>query len=119
MPKAKWYDESYKYYPESAGVVVFYCPGCKGYHYIHTKEKNSSGAMWAFNGLMDSPTFSPSIHIHYTDYETQEHKTICHSFVRDGQIQYLTDCRHDLKGQTIDLPDLDEVNYKPQKIKKT
>lgn len=30
---------------------------------------------------------------------------ICHSFVRDGQIQYLGDCTHEYAGKTVDLPD--------------
>jgi len=30
----------------------------------------------------------------------------CHSFVRDGRIEFLSDCTHALKGQTVDLPDL-------------
>ena len=30
---------------------------------------------------------------------------ICHSFVKDGQIQFLSDCSHELAGQTVPLPD--------------
>ena len=33
-------------------------------------------------------------------------RTYCHSFVTDGRIQYLDDCTHELRGQTIDLPDI-------------
>jgi hypothetical protein len=32
----------------------------------------------------------------------------CHSFVEAGRIRFLNDCWHDLKNQTVDLPDLDE-----------
>jgi hypothetical protein len=31
--------------------------------------------------------------------------SICHSFVRDGRIEFLSDCTHRLAGQTVDLPD--------------
>ena len=34
-------------------------------------------------------------------------KSRCHSFVKDGRIQFLLDCYHRLKGQTIELPDID------------
>jgi hypothetical protein len=30
---------------------------------------------------------------------------VCHSFVTDGKIQFLSDCTHALAGQTVALPD--------------
>jgi hypothetical protein len=30
----------------------------------------------------------------------------CHSFVRNGRIEFLGDCTHALASQTVDLPDL-------------
>lgn len=29
---------------------------------------------------------------------------VCHSFVREGRIQFLGDCTHRLAGHTVDLP---------------
>ncbi|MCZ4340562.1 hypothetical protein O4H52_03015 [Sphingomonadaceae bacterium G21617-S1] len=29
---------------------------------------------------------------------------VCHSFVRNGQIEFLSDCTHALAGQTVPLP---------------
>ena len=31
---------------------------------------------------------------------------LCHSHVREGRIQFLSDCTHALVGQTVDLPDI-------------
>ena len=31
--------------------------------------------------------------------------TRCHSFVREGRIEFLSDCTHALAGQTVELPD--------------
>jgi len=31
---------------------------------------------------------------------------ICHSFITDGKIQFLSDCTHHLAGQTVDLNDI-------------
>ena len=28
---------------------------------------------------------------------------VCHSFVRDGRIEFLSDCTHELAGQTVEL----------------
>jgi len=35
--------------------------------------------------------------------------SVCHSFVTDGRIQFLTDCTHALAGQTVDIPDFDKA----------
>lgn len=33
----------------------------------------------------------------------------CHSFVRDGKIEFLGDCTHEMAGTTIELPDVDKI----------
>ena len=86
---------------------IIFCPGCECAHGMNKG--------WSFNGDYDRPTFKPSILVrgqHGTrpDGTGSEDdgtlvKTVCHSFVTDGRIQFLGDCTHDLKGQTVDLPD--------------
>jgi hypothetical protein len=76
------------------GLYMFYCPGCKENH-AYTKDK------WSYNGDEEKPTFSPSLL--YPDKKVR-----CHLFLTDGKIQYLSDCGHELAGQTIDVPDWDE-----------
>ena len=34
--------------------------------------------------------------------------TICHSFIRDGFIEYLSDCTHSLAGKTVELKELQD-----------
>lgn len=81
---------------------IFYCPGCEEHH-----GPNDS---WAFNGDAERPTFNPSILVQGTSggYGTDEplRDTRCHIFVRDGQIQYLSDCTHALAGQTVPMEDM-------------
>lgn len=96
--------------------VHFYCPGCQGAHGIVTGAPDS----WGFNGDYDRPTFTPSVLIRgnqwpkdeYPEYYKPSHArvqpgedTVCHSFVVDGRIQFLSDCTHDLAGQTVELPE--------------
>lgn len=57
---------------------------------------------WTWNGSYEKPTFDPS-------YVVVSPPPRCHSFIRDGRIQFLGDCEHDLKGQTVDLPPIDDV----------
>jgi hypothetical protein len=65
---------------------------------------------WEFSGSLERPTLSPSILVHphgaLADDGSVYQSHRCHSFVRDGRIEYLGDSTHALAGQTVDLPDL-------------
>lgn len=100
----------------SADRVAFHCPGCDCAHVV-----NSAPGGWTFNGDFERPTLSPSVLVttgHYIDVKhcwckfNEEHPEApsgftcsrCHSFVRDGRIQFLADSTHALAGKTVDLP---------------
>jgi hypothetical protein len=51
---------------------------------------------------VNKPTVSPSIL-----FCPDEPARRCHSFITNGMIQYLDDCHHALRGQTVALLDLD------------
>jgi len=76
----------------------FYCPGCKCDHAFTTKDPTF--APWTFNGDFNKPTFSPSLMCNRDNPESR-----CHSYVRDGKIEFLGDCFHDLKNTTVELPE--------------
>lgn len=78
------------------GYTMFYCPGCKEFHAV-----NLGPGGWGFNGDYDKPTFTPSVLV--TMHGNSSYR--CHSFVTDGKIQFLSDCSHELAGQTIALED--------------
>ena len=90
---------------EEVGDYLFYCTGCNCHHLVTTERKNDRGAQWRFNGNMEAPTFYPSIHI-WVLTSDEKKKTICHSYVSNGFIQYLLDSDHELKGQTIELSNI-------------
>lgn len=93
-------------------MTKFWCPGCDDLHMVSDA--------WQVTGAGESLTISPSVLV----YERQklinedlewgallapENKTTtprCHSFVKSGQIQFLTDSTHSLAGKTVQLPDL-------------
>ncbi len=76
---------------------LFECPGCDHAHVFDTR--------WTFvNGDVDRPTFIPSL-LCRSRYGKEEADRVCHSYVTNGQIQFLPDCTHKLAGQTVDLPD--------------
>lgn len=80
--------------------LTFWCPGCKSTHSIDTTK-------WTWNGSLKSPTISPSI-LRRTGPFPDGHIDICHSFVRDGKIEFCGDCTHGLSG-IYEMPPLDNV----------
>ena len=63
--------------------------------------RNGIKPLWYWNGSLDKPTFNPSIVMCPDDVHWR-----CHSFVREGMIQFLSDCYHKLASQTVELPDV-------------
>lgn len=99
------------------GLLMFECPGCDGPHGIYIGE--GAGPRWGWDGNVERPTFSPSILargvVHLSDDAhaawmrgeaplPEPVPLVCHSFVVDGQIQFLSDCTHDLAGQIVPIP---------------
>lgn len=73
---------------------------CLGCGYTHVFALTHEGGHHQWNNDYDNPTVTPSLVQNFTP------GSMCHSFIRNGHIQYLTDCTHHLAGQTISLPDL-------------
>jgi len=71
----------------------FECPGCRNCHAFCSPR-------WTWNGSFDAPTFAPSLLCNQNDPSSR-----CHSFVKEGRIQFLDDCHHGLRGQTVAIPD--------------
>lgn len=107
----------------SHGYTVINCPACKTTHHLNTDPNNKP--CWGFNGDFDRPTFTPSIlersghfvgnrsaqdciYCNDPEYKDCESPTcyLCHSFVTDGNIQFLSDCSHELAGKTVPLEDI-------------
>lgn len=81
-------------------LMVFECPGC-GIDHAFTVE-SPTRPKWDWNGDMEKPTFSPSLLVRWPDPDGQPGNTnVCHSFVRDGVIEFLSDCTHKLAGQKV------------------
>lgn len=100
-----------KFLRKTARGYAHLCPGCNRSHVIAVDAPNASGARWTFNGNLEKPTFSPSINSRTNmpdmkGYQPNVYSSICHYFLTDGRIQFLTDCTHALAGQTVALPEL-------------
>ena len=106
------------------GGFTYWCQGCNSTHSIKTRGPGS----WGWNGDVERPTFTPSVllsGVRMTEKGEADWKAwvdagcpkpspgsfdsaphVCHSFVTDGRVQFLTDSRHALAGQTVELADL-------------
>lgn len=99
----------------------FWCVGCKMMHQCWTAHPTHKGATWSYNNNPESPTFSPSLKIggvrRITD---EEHKKLmagdhveprpysCHFFIRDGYLEYCSDCSHDLNSKRVKMEPIPE-----------
>jgi hypothetical protein len=86
----------------SDSEYVFHCPGCECGHMVRV---NGPHPVWGWNGSVDSPTFNPSILLNGNPAFVNPTAPRCHSFVRDGRIQFLADSTHKLAGQTVEIPE--------------
>ena len=106
-------------------IKMFHCPACNTAHGVRV---GAGEVVWDWNGSMDAPTFTPSILTRFTKITEQGEKELqewrdagypkleegfsfphvdmlCHSYVNNGNIQFLSDCTHALAGQTVPLPE--------------
>lgn len=91
---------------QNEALLTFRCPGCGRNHSIQSGAED--GPNWQWDGSKEAPTFSPSVLVTYEGKDAGQNGApyaICHSFVRSGKIEYLGDCTHPLRGQTVPLPD--------------
>lgn len=54
---------------------------------------------WTWNGSTDAPTLRPSVLTTGSTFR-------CHSWITEGQAQFLDDCNHPLRGSTVALLDV-------------
>jgi len=108
--------------PATENTWKFWCPGCDSAHMVSES--------WQIN--TETATISPSVLVYGSKKLINEDLTgdaltapenvtttpRCHSFVTNGQIQYLDDSTHALAGQTVELPDwvdaLDDMSGEEQ-----
>lgn len=72
-------------------VYHFWCFGCDCFHGFNEN--------WQLTGSLKNPTVNPSLVTRGSSYSDD----ICHLFIIDGKLQYLHDCTHEYKGQTIEM----------------
>lgn len=76
-----------KIVPTNSDTWLFWCPGCDEVHQVDKRwEIDTQTNTLGGSVLVTGPG-------------------VCHSFVKNGTIQFLGDCTHKLVNQTVPLPD--------------
>lgn len=84
----------------AAGEMVFWCAGCNCMHFFRYVAEEKLPC-WSWNNSMTRPSVNPSILVRYGQGEKPA--KICHFYIRDGLIDYLSDCNHSLAGKTVPM----------------
>lgn len=98
--------------------VHYWCQGCRGLHGVVIEGPGA----WGFNGDYAKPTFTPSVLVRGTLYELVDGRRdwtrpvrdpngkvktlVCHTFITEGMVHFLSDCGHEYAGRTLPLPEL-------------
>lgn len=85
-------------------TLMWHCPGCEGSHGVPVRGPKA----WGWNESLDAPTLTPSVLVYSHPRYEEPDQPRCHTFIRDGQIQFLDDCTHKLAGQTVPMPDWED-----------
>ncbi|BAN48281.1 DUF6527 family protein [Metapseudomonas resinovorans] len=90
---------------DADGKLFFGCPGCNMLHGLNVL--NGLKPDWTWNGDAEKPKFSPSVLVTYR-WGPEQAEVRCHSFAREGRIEFFSDCTHALAGKTVDLPSVED-----------
>ena len=77
-----------------------HCPGCDHMHIVWTNRPDAP--QWKWNGSFEKPTFSPSLLL-TAPYHGDPKRRRCHSFIREGRWEFLSDCTHNMAGKTVNM----------------
>lgn len=84
-------------------LFAWHCPGCEAGHAVPINR-------WVWNRSLIAPTLAPSVLVYAHDSTPPfKPQPRCHCFVRDGRIQFLSDCGHKLAGQTVAMESYDDA----------
>ena len=88
-----------KVHPNDPTMYMFWDVALDRPNAFYVRDQHPS---WSWNEDYECPTVSPSIRLIHNGNQVD------HLFIRDGKIQYLNDCTHELAGKTVDMVDFPE-----------
>ena len=90
--------------PHEATYVEFLVPSIM-FEYRRLRVSGKPGPnIWVWNFDVNKPTFSPSV-LSTASWAGKPWK--CHSYVKNGVVQFLPDCSHENAGKMLPLKDVE------------
>ena len=89
-------------------MITFACPACPVDHYVNVEQDKplpEGTPKWSYNNDPEKPTFTPSV---VCNFRWNDEPVVCHFFVKDGMIEFLPDCTHELAGKTVPMVPYEE-----------
>lgn len=88
-------------------ALMIVCPGCQedggtGLHMLPIAPSKTAKPQWNFIGSIEAPTLDPSI----LTRRGSDNPFVCHSYLRNGIWEFLSDCTHSLAGKHVPAPEL-------------
>jgi hypothetical protein len=80
-------------------TYLFPCPGCGCSHIFRIPP-------WTWNGDFEKPTVGGSVLVYQDEAHNYEGNFRCHLLIKEGKIEFLSDCTHKLAGQTVEMEDI-------------
>lgn len=92
-------------------AIQLWCPGCEftvnpdepkhgGLNMLPVEGDETKRPTWSWNGDLVKVGLEPSV---LTRSKRGDTEFVCHSFLRNGQWQFLADCTHELANQTVPM----------------
>ncbi len=85
------------------GEPAHWCPACGELHVFRVYRVFPGDQRWTYNENPDSPTFSPAIKFQEPYERPGRPRQTCHYEIKDGIIEYGSDCTHILAGEKVPL----------------
>lgn len=75
--------------------LLWKCAGCGEIHCCRIEGRERP--KWSWNRSLSAPTLVPSV------LKKSPDGSRCHSYVREGVVQFLGDCTHELAGEAVPM----------------
>lgn len=87
------------------GTIIHWCPACHDVHAIPVVRGCAYEKAWEWDGDIIAPTIAQSVLISSAEGFVYRRRH-CHYFLKAGEIEFLPDCAHALRGLKVPLPHL-------------
>jgi hypothetical protein len=102
-------------------TLAHWCPACGCPHVFNVESAREDGAVWAWDGNVNSPTVSPRLRFgcgETIDEGVRVREAVsCEYVLSAGVISYSPDSTHEMAGREVPLPDWPGCSERRERIR--